>query len=305
MPFSPLRAGAVAGLLLAALACGGDSPSEPTAPGIAFSTHTPNMSAGAPYLMLSAHGTGTSVTGVEFKVDSSVWLPATTSTLPAQTASLELHMPGLPVGEHTVHLRATGTNDVAAEDSLSYRFTATDALTSLQQLGVVANNATPELNVTRAQLATWFVRLFGQDANAQALAGSSPYTDVPGSYWASGYIAMLKSIGEQQGFDIGYSDGTFHPEQNATIGEVVAFIDRLLGIAPMADLAYPDKYVWPLENNGLIPPDQSAQALIANANAPTTVGLTAELQYQAWVRYAPAGGETPAQSYIDPGWRKW
>lgn len=296
----------MAGLLLAPLACGGsDAPAAPPTSGIAFSTHTPNMAAGAPYLVLSATGTNTSITSVEFQVDSSTWLPATTSSLPAQATSLELDLPGLPIGDHDVHLRASGTNDVTAEDTLRYRFTATDALTSLQQLGVVASNATPELNVTRAQLAMYFVRLFGQDGNAQLLAGSSPYTDVPGSYWASGYIAMLKSIAQQQGFEIGYSDGSYHPDQNATVGEVVGFLDRLLGIPPMADLAYPDKYVWPLENNGLIPPDQSAQGLIANANGPATLGLTAELQYQAWVRYAPAGGQTPAQRYIDSSWRLW
>ncbi|HEY3363633.1 MAG TPA: S-layer homology domain-containing protein [Symbiobacteriaceae bacterium] len=93
-------------------------------------------------------------------------------------------------------------------------------------------------NITRAELVTVIVRAFGQRAAAGQLKGVPAFPD-SASHWASGEIAMAKSLIESNGFTLGMPDGTFQPDYPVTTAEAVAFVVKFLG------LSYNKKEIWP------------------------------------------------------------
>jgi len=90
--------------------------------------------------------------------------------------------------------------------------------------------------VTREQFATIIVKAAGLKDTAEAMKGTSAYSDVDPWGYASGYINMAIS----KGFLTGAIDGNFHPYDNITYAQVCTAIVRALG--------YTDKDVqglWP------------------------------------------------------------
>ena len=77
--------------------------------------------------------------------------------------------------------------------------------------------------ITRAEFATIVSRL-----SETAAGGDVPFTDVPASHWAYGFIRSAYG----NGLVIGYPDGTFGPERNITRAEAIAITNRLLGWDP-------------------------------------------------------------------------
>ena len=80
-------------------------------------------------------------------------------------------------------------------------------------------------NVTRAQFAKMAVSASVYKEAAKSSFGVSPYSDVPYSHWAAGYISAAKSAG----WINGYLDGTFRPNQSVKLEEAVNIVLKLLG----------------------------------------------------------------------------
>lgn len=82
--------------------------------------------------------------------------------------------------------------------------------------------------LTRAELAVLVARALGKEADAQLLQGLQVFSDVPGTHWGSGAIALVKRLGYVQG----YPDGTFGPKRNVTYAEMLTIFLRLVSQEP-------------------------------------------------------------------------
>jgi len=124
------------------------------------------------------------------------------------------------------------------EDSAYY-----EAVETLTKLGIVEgddNGYRPEDGVTRAEMAALIARIQGYGETARP-AANTPFTDVPSSHWASGYIANAAGMGIING----YGDGTFGPEDPVLYEQAVKMIMATLGYTPFADKngGYPTGYL--------------------------------------------------------------
>ena len=84
----------------------------------------------------------------------------------------------------------------------------------------------PEGNFTRVFAATLMVRVMrGNHVLGEPAQVSTPFTDVPRSHWASGYVAEAVRLG----LVVGTSPTTFHPNREITRAEVAILLLRALG----------------------------------------------------------------------------
>lgn len=132
----------------------------------------------------------------------------------------------------------------------SHRPSATDQALAggyMNRLGLVAGRGGGNLaldgTITRAELITIMVRALGAADQAEALKGTSPFPDVPGTHWASGYVAAALQLAESNGFGLGMPDGTFGPDLPVTEPQVIAFTMKFMGLQPKAGLAWPEDYI--------------------------------------------------------------
>ncbi len=95
-------------------------------------------------------------------------------------------------------------------------------------LSIMAGDAKGDLKlentINRAEFTTMTVNLMSGD-NAIPKPSVSPYPDVSRDHWASAYVAY----GVTNGLISGYSDGTFRPGNQITLGEASVIIPNLLG----------------------------------------------------------------------------
>ena len=106
-----------------------------------------------------------------------------------------------------------------------------DAVQAVTALGILNGDGSGNLNlsarVTRAEFVAMAVKATpGGDGVGQA--ATSPYSDVPRSHWASGYVEAAVS----RGLVTAFSDGTFRPNQEITLAEASSMVLALLGYGP-------------------------------------------------------------------------
>lgn len=113
--------------------------------------------------------------------------------------------------------------------------------------GDTNGNFNPNNYVTRAQMAAIICRMLGETAVS---GGSTDFSDVPASYWASGYIVKATELG----VITGYQDGTFKPGNTVTYEQAVAMIVRAMNLEEHAVAmgGYPDGYISTAAENGYI-----------------------------------------------------
>jgi len=104
------------------------------------------------------------------------------------------------------------------------------ALRTVRALGIMTGHADGSMdlysNVTRAQFAKMMTAASQyRDTIGPQGSGYSLYSDVKSSHWASEYIRLAS----QERWMIGYTDGTFRPEQPVKLEEACAALLRLLG----------------------------------------------------------------------------
>lgn len=88
----------------------------------------------------------------------------------------------------------------------------------------------PNQKVTRAEFATMVAKAFGLPNSS-----GSFFSDTQG-HWASKSIAALQA----KGVITGYSDGSFHPNQEISRAEIVAMLARLTNYVPNASNLFLD-----------------------------------------------------------------
>ncbi len=106
-----------------------------------------------------------------------------------------------------------------------------------------SGNFNAEGFVSRAELATILVKIFGLERRKTAYKPDVELPDVPKSYWAYGAIqAALKT-----GTMTGYRDGMFFPNQRVTRAEALAIFAQAYGVFQFSDVSiseiladYPD-----------------------------------------------------------------
>jgi len=102
-------------------------------------------------------------------------------------------------------------------------------LSVLSITGVMSGDENGNLNltnsVTRAEFSKMAVAVSAYRDLGKSTSGISPFFDVPGSHWASGYITVARD----KGWITGYLDGSFKPGSTVTLAEAVSVCLRVLG----------------------------------------------------------------------------
>ena len=82
-----------------------------------------------------------------------------------------------------------------------------------------------EVAPTRLQALIMFIRVLGEEDEALAYTGSTPFTDIAAGSQAEKYVGYAYS----RGYTNGYSATTFRPSQTVTAGQYMEFLLRALG----------------------------------------------------------------------------
>ena len=141
---------------------------------------------------------------------------------------------------------SSGFPDVPA--SASYA----EAVKVLSEAGIIqgdtSGNFNPDRIVTRAQTAAFLCRMLGIEESAK-VKKSTKFTDVPQSYWASGYTAAIA----EKGVINGYADGSFKPDNPVTYAQIIKMLVCAWGMGQQAEIegGYPSGYILVAGNTGI------------------------------------------------------
>lgn len=146
----------------------------------------------------------------------------------------------------------------------------------------------PDRTLNRAEAVKIILTATGQAELARLLFGASPFTDVPGTHWASGYIALASNARIVQG----HGDGTFTPAASITYAQFAAMLVRAAGLSAAPGLLWPANYVKAATDARII----TAEVPFFAADMPSTRGDAARMTANAVadVRH-PVHGTTLAQ----------
>jgi len=151
-----------------------------------------------------------------------------------------------------------------------------EAVNTLSALGILEGfpdgTFQPDGDITRAQFAAVVTRAMG--FSGIMTQGSTRFTDVPATHWASGYVRMATDLGVINGFP----DGTFGPDANVTYEQAVTMIMRAIGFEPMAMQrgGFPTGYLVAAAQMNV-----TANIGVVNQTEPAPRGLVARLVYAA------------------------
>lgn len=139
----------------------------------------------------------------------------------------------------TVGTSVMAYSDVEEGTYVSEAVTVLSGLDTLQ--GFEDGMFRPEEEVTRAQMAAIVCRMLGYEEQAQASKGTTAFTDVASSHWASGYV----NVAYAQGIINGYGNGMFGPEDSVTYEQAIKMIVSALGYDLAAERkgGYPTGYI--------------------------------------------------------------
>lgn len=95
--------------------------------------------------------------------------------------------------------------------------------------GIMVGDASGNMNldktVTRAEYAKMLVAASTYKDKVSGVSNSSPFSDVPYTHWAAGYIKTAVA----QGWLTGYLDGSYKPDNTVTLEEAATGALKLLG----------------------------------------------------------------------------
>ena len=102
------------------------------------------------------------------------------------------------------------------------------AIQAVNALGIMVGDTSGDMmlsrTVSRAEFITMAVKAT-PNGDQVGQASTSPYPDVPYTHWAAGYV----QAGVSAGLIVGFSDGTFRPNNQISLGEGVTIVLNLLG----------------------------------------------------------------------------
>ena len=90
-------------------------------------------------------------------------------------------------------------------------------------VGDTSGNMNLDKSVTRAEYAKMLVAASSYKDKVAGTSNVSPFSDVPYTHWAAGYIKTAV----QQGWLTGYLDGSFRPDDPVTRAELACALARL------------------------------------------------------------------------------
>lgn len=103
------------------------------------------------------------------------------------------------------------------------------ALETVRALGIMVGDSGGNMNltspVTRAEFVTMMTAASAYQDSIGSGSGVSLFKDVKSTHWAGEYIKLAV----EQGWMVGYVDGTFRPERTITLEEACTALLRLLG----------------------------------------------------------------------------
>ena len=153
------------------------------------------------------------------------------------------------------------------------------AVAELANLGVITGddkgNFNPDSTITRAETAAIICRLLG----VETLAGEpadSPFSDVPASHWAAGYVSAASDMNIING----YGNGKFGPSDPVTYEQMAKMLVCAWGNGDMAEErgGYPDGYLEVAEEMGLLDGLSADAASPAPRWAVAMMAMTASMQ---------------------------
>lgn len=165
-------------------------------------------------------------------------------------------------------------SDVAETDAYA------EAIETLSMLGILTGDDAdndgkmdfrPADTITRAEVAAIVCRIQNMNSAAQT---STPFTDVPSSHWASGYVNQAAG----QGIVNGYGDGNFGPDDNVTYEQVIKMLMETLGYNLFAadNGGYPTGYLTAAQRYGVL------EGVIGGGNGTeANRGMVAQMVYNA------------------------
>lgn len=105
-------------------------------------------------------------------------------------------------------------------------------------------------NVSRAEMAVFMSRALGMSDAAKGVRSENIFSDVEKDHWASGNISIMKGMGVING----YPDGTFKPDDNVKVEDVVKMFVAATGYEKAAKElgGYPQGYITLAKNSNLI-----------------------------------------------------
>lgn len=183
-------------------------------------------------------------------------------------------------------------------------------------LGILAGHPDrtfrPDTMLRRSEAVKIIITATGQAELAKLLVGASPFTDVPGTHWASGYIALARNAGIVHG----HGDGTFDPEGWVTYAQFAKMLVEAAGLDPTPGLVWPANYVSAAMTAGIVTVAE-VPFFAAGMNAPRgdaarmTTNAVADVRHpvhgttlaQRVFRISPVAAVTitPATSLVAPG----
>lgn len=143
-----------------------------------------------------------------------------------------------------------------------------EAVKMLSEAGIIQGDANgrfnPEQTVTRAQAAAFLCRMLGIEETAK-VKKSTKFSDVPQSYWASGYVAAIADMEIINGFN----DGTYKPNAPITCQQVLKMLVCSWGWQEYAESCggWPNGYVSVAQEYGYT--KNTSQSFTANATRST------------------------------------
>ncbi len=131
-----------------------------------------------------------------------------------------------------------------------YEAAVTDLFNLKVLVGYPDGTYRPHNPMTRAELAAVTARLLPPGDDLAGAAAEHPFPDVPLEHWAVHYVAAAKRLA----IFVGYPDGTFRPDQDATFAELVTVVLRATGHGPAAEARgpWPEGYLALAEDLGLL-----------------------------------------------------
>ncbi|MHB8928401.1 MAG: beta strand repeat-containing protein [Bacillota bacterium] len=125
---------------------------------------------------------------------------------------------------------------------------AVKALTGLNIVtGFPDGTYKPNATLTRAMAAAIMVRALGLEETAKLSKGATPFSDVPATDWASGYV----NVAFAQGTINGIGNNQFAPLREVTYAELATMLVRAAGLAKEAVGPWPTNFITVATKYGL------------------------------------------------------
>jgi len=152
--------------------------------------------------------------------------------------------------------------------------------------------------ITRAELLKVVIMGLGHtEEQVNQLKGAPSLDEVALDQWYAPYVALAKNCAAHKGFELGYPDGSFRPNNQVTAVEALVFVLKHLGITPVTGDNWIQGNIDLAVRNGVL---TSADVLLDAATEPAIRGLAFAIVDTAFMAYTDAFGKNIYQQFVDP-----